>query len=45
MEVDLVWKSKWTFMKALYLVQRYLPFIDMGLVVYRLSNASFIPLT
>jgi len=28
MEVDLVWKSKWNFMKGLYLFQRYLPFID-----------------
>jgi hypothetical protein len=44
MEVDLVWKSKWTFMKALYLVQRYLPFIDMGIVVYRRSDASSISL-
>lgn len=28
MEVDLVWSSKWTFMKVLYLAQRYLPFVD-----------------
>ena len=28
MEVDLVWKSKWNFMKALYLFQRYLPFLE-----------------
>jgi len=28
MEVDLLWKSKWNFMKGLYLFQRYLPFID-----------------
>jgi len=28
MEVDLVWKSKWNFIKGLYLFQRYLPFID-----------------
>ena len=35
MEVDLVWKSKWTLMKGLYLFQRYLPFIDtVWLVVY-----------
>jgi len=27
MEVDLVWKSKWNFMKGLYLFQRYLTFI------------------
>jgi len=35
LEVDLVWKSKWNFMKGLYLLQRYLPFIDtIGLVLY-----------
>ena len=28
MEVDLVWKSKWNFMKGLYFFQRYSPFID-----------------
>lgn len=28
MEVDLIWKSKWSFMKGLYLFQRYLPFIN-----------------
>ncbi|KIK00681.1 hypothetical protein K443DRAFT_678976 [Laccaria amethystina LaAM-08-1] len=28
MEVDLVWSSKWTFMKMLYFAQRYLPFVD-----------------
>ena len=29
MEVDLIWKSKWSFMKGLYLFQRYLPFTDI----------------
>ncbi|KAF8148278.1 hypothetical protein B0H34DRAFT_737686 [Crassisporium funariophilum] len=29
MEVELVWSSKWTSIKVLYIVQRYLPFIDM----------------
>ena len=29
MEVDLVWKSKWNFMKGLYLFQRYLPFTQL----------------
>ena len=46
MEVDLVWKSKWTFMKALYLFQRYLPFIDtVWLIVYCQSDAFSIILT
>ena len=40
MEIDLVWKSKWNFMKGLYFFQRYLPFIDTtGLVLYRQSDA------
>ena len=39
MEVDLVWKSKWNFMKGLYLFQRYLPFIDtIVLILYRQSD-------
>ena len=29
MEVDFVWKSKWNFMKGLYLLQRYLPFTQL----------------
>ena len=29
LEVDLVWKSKWNFMKGLYLFQRYLPFTEL----------------
>jgi len=38
MEVDLVWKLKWNFMKGLYLFQRYLPFIDPILLI--LSSES-----
>lgn len=35
MEIDLVWYSKWTLLKILYLVQRYAPFYDtVGLVLY-----------
>jgi len=47
MELDLVWKSKWTFMKAMYIFQRYLPFVDMvGLVLYTgQSDSSYILLT
>jgi len=41
MEVDLVWKSKWNFMKGLYLFQRYLPFIgSVWLVLYCQSDVS-----
>lgn len=28
LEVELVWGSRWGFMKALYIVQRYIPFVD-----------------
>ena len=46
MEVDLVWKSKWTLMKGLYLFQRYLPFIDtVWLIVYCQCDASSILIT
>ena len=39
MEVNLVWKSKWNLMKALYLFQRYLPFIDpIWIALYRQAN-------
>ncbi|KIM49941.1 hypothetical protein M413DRAFT_22050 [Hebeloma cylindrosporum] len=34
MEVDLVWKSNWNLMKALYLFQRYLPFTDIIWLVF-----------
>jgi len=41
MEVDLVWRSKWNLMKGLYLLQRYLPFIDtIWLVLYRQMDKS-----
>jgi hypothetical protein len=46
MEVDLVWKSKWNFMKGLYLFQRYLPFTDIiWLAVTRQSGVvSYLPI-
>ena len=40
MEVDLVWKSKWSFMKGLYLFQRYLPFIDITIILHCQSDFS-----
>ena len=41
MEVDFVWKSKWNFMKGLYLFQRYLPFTEaIWLPLYRESDVS-----
>jgi len=46
MEVDLVWKSKWNFMKGLYLFQRYLPFTEaIWLPLYRKSDVFPIFLT
>jgi len=45
MEVDLVWKSKWNFMKGLYLFQRYLTFIGcIFMIVYRQSDVFSISL-
>jgi len=41
MEVELVWKSKWTFMKGLYLFQRYLPFIDTTWLVLHCQSDDF----
>ena len=41
-EVDLVWKSKWSFMKGLYLFQRYLPFIDITIILY--CQSDFFPI-
>ena len=39
MEVDLVWKSKWTFIEGLYAFQRYLTFIDpVWVILYRQSD-------
>jgi hypothetical protein len=39
MEVDLVWKSKWNFMKGLYLFQRYLTFVvPIWVIIYRQSD-------
>jgi len=34
MELDLVWKSRWTLMKGLYLFQCYLPFIEIINILY-----------
>ena len=42
MEVDLVWKSKWNFMKGLYLFQRYLPFTQLVLFVHPYCQSDVI---
>lgn len=28
LEVQYIWKSRWTVVKVVYLIQRYLPFVD-----------------
>ena len=33
MEVSLIWRAKWTVMKVLYVIQRYLPFEDTVIVL------------
>ncbi|KAF9563859.1 hypothetical protein CPC08DRAFT_705780 [Agrocybe pediades] len=35
MEVNLIWKSQWNFIKWLYLFQRYLPFYDVFYVSFQ----------
>jgi len=34
-EVSLIWGSKWTLVKVLYLLSRYMPFVDATVVSYR----------
>lgn len=41
MEVDVIWKSKWNFMKGLYLFQRYLPFTDLNWLVLERQSDMF----
>jgi hypothetical protein len=43
MEVDFVWKSKWNFMKCLYLFQRYLPFVEIIWVLFSLVSLMWLP--
>ena len=33
-QVELIWKSKWSFVKVLYLVVRYFAFVDVPLAVF-----------
>jgi len=33
-EVSLIWPARWTLIKVLFLLTRYLPFIDAGILVY-----------
>ena len=41
LERELVWTSKWNFIKILFLVQRYLPLFDTAfLTLYRTSSCS-----
>lgn len=34
-EVEFIWPSKWTFIKTLFFVTRYSPFLDVTLDVFR----------
>ncbi|KAJ8090767.1 hypothetical protein PM082_024948 [Marasmius tenuissimus] len=46
LEIHLIWMSPWTAVKALYLFQRYLPFIDIvGLLMYPLTDPGTCLLT
>lgn len=39
LEIKVIWLSKWTYTKVLYLLVRYIPILKFGLVIY--SNSSF----
>ncbi|TFK63370.1 hypothetical protein BDN72DRAFT_963962 [Pluteus cervinus] len=43
LEVDLLWPSKWTFIKVAYLLQRYLPLVDMVVVTIMYDSPLPIP--
>ncbi|KAF9014840.1 hypothetical protein BDZ89DRAFT_962522, partial [Hymenopellis radicata] len=46
-EVELVWRAKWNVTKILYLATRYLPFVDIVVVLWRKffrGEALFIPI-
>lgn len=34
LQVDLIWKSKWTFSKVVFLLARYPTFVDVPLILY-----------
>jgi hypothetical protein len=42
-EIDYVWPSKWNLIKATFLVQRYLPFLDLILfrIICTLHSSAF----
>lgn len=39
-EVEFIWPSKWTFIKTLFFVTRYSPFLDVTLDVFRAWHFS-----
>ena len=38
-EVELIWPSNWNFVKYLFFLTRYLPFLDVSVVLYCTSRA------
>ncbi|KAF9439847.1 hypothetical protein P691DRAFT_689476 [Macrolepiota fuliginosa MF-IS2] len=45
MEVSLIWKAPWTLMKGLYLVNRYMPFVDVTIAVFCETQSSHLKRT
>ena len=41
MEVDLVWSAKWGFMEVVYVLQRYLPFVDAAVLCFLREGTIF----
>lgn len=42
MEVELIWRSKWNYIKVLYLFQRYLTFYDTFYASYKRESSVVI---
>ncbi|KAF8890395.1 hypothetical protein BD779DRAFT_1671349 [Infundibulicybe gibba] len=41
-ELEVIWKSRWTITKVFFVFTRYIPFVDMGLVMYNLASQTLL---
>ncbi|KAF8978667.1 hypothetical protein BDQ17DRAFT_1249399, partial [Cyathus striatus] len=41
-EINFIWGSRWSMMKILYMLTRYLPFSDTSLIIFRLLFLSLV---
>lgn len=42
MESQYIWPAKWNFMKFLFLLQRYMPFVDTCFMVLHRTSSTFV---